>query len=212
MHGTVARPEWHSALEALGLWVAEADADDPMQEYFTAEEAEEELEPAAAAAEPQPGAEQAELLALRARVAELEAAAVAAPPRNFLGSPQVEPRASASPLPRRMFQSAPGSLTAEEWATLRQLAGPAAGRLGKPETAPLPVRTTGADALADEAAGAGDLDAELEQIAAQSSDPLHLLLANQACMMQQLLPRWMRSPPPSKAPRPTKAPAPQGPA
>ena len=73
MHGTVARQEWHSVLEALGLWVAEADADDPMQEYFTAEEAEEELEPDAAAAEPQPGAEQAELLALRARVAELEA-------------------------------------------------------------------------------------------------------------------------------------------
>ena len=51
------------------------------------------------------------------------------------------------------------------------------------------MRTTGADALADEPASAGDLDAELEQIAAQSSDPLHLLLANQAHMMQQLLPR-----------------------
>ena len=72
-----------------------------------------------------------------------------------------------------------------ELSRLRALVGPPPGRLGRAEAASQPTRAA-EDALADEAAGVGQLEDDLNELITTATDPLHRVLASQTLLLQRL--------------------------
>ena len=181
--GTAGRPVAASALAALDAWVSAADDDDPVQEYVTAEEDD-------------PGAEAGstavaeEIRFLRERVAGLEQLLdLQAASRPRVPEPGEQP---ARPMRARdLFSQEPGGLSSAEWERLRNLVGPAPSRLGRIETGTgtAAAGRPGADELAAAGAGAENLDENLEELMASSSDPLQKILAVQTSLLKSLLPK-----------------------
>ena len=181
------RPSRDAAETAFGEWVAEAGLDETMQEYLTAEE--EEAGPLAA--EPEAvggiGDPAAQLAALQERLEALQRQ-VDDVPRPAPEPPMVD-RAPGPGRARALFAAEPGPLSAQDWQTLRQLAGGAPPRIGGPERAVQQEREDTGNILTEADLGAAVADDELQALALGNQDPLQKILAAQTLLLKRVLPR-----------------------
>ena len=175
-----------AAETAFGEWIAEAGLDETMLEYLTAEE---EAGPLAA----EPGAvggiedPAAQLAALQERLEVLQRQ-VNEVPRPAPEPPLVD-RAPGPGRARALFAAEPGPLTAQDWQTLRQLAGGAPPRIGGPERALQPEREHTGNILTEADLGAAVADDELQALALRNQDPLQKILAAQTLLLHRVLPK-----------------------
>ena len=194
VRGSVARPASRGALQLTAAWIEEmAEVDENLQEYFTAEDAEEMVEPSATGAgEPSGAFVEADVVQqLQARIAQLESQAGSLAPAPPVPLVDAEPRPHG---PGRSVLFSPsalgGPIAPETLRRLQQLAGPAPQRLSKVEHPAAAPSSAAQDAFAALEAGADDED-EVSKLNT-STDPLHQLLALQmkqtAALMQKLLP------------------------
>eukprot|EP00435_Cladocopium_sp_Y103_P044796 s2013_g12.t1 len=183
----VARPAAKAAWQMSEAWIAElAGEDEAIQEYFTAESdfpgaAQEEQSPAGTYG---PGTPDEAVERLEAQVQDLREQLA----RASQAQRQVPPSAKADPhrgvaAPATLFSAPSASLDASTLQQLKQLAGPAPGRLSRLEEERKHVQadhpsSAAQDQFAELQAGVLE-DDELAAVITQSQDPLHQILALQ---------------------------------
>ena len=189
------RPVKEAAHGLADAWILEGMDDEAAQDYVTGEElSDQELQPAAPPGSVVPEEMNNEVLRLRQRVAELEAAAQARTQKSvYTAAPKPQPKAGPFFAPTGPQESA--TLTTEDWSKLQMLAGSPPPRVGAGEK-----RRGKVPNIVNELEGAfanREKEAEepdevpnlLEVIKQDSADPVHRLLAVQLQQNQALLER-----------------------
>ncbi len=189
------RPVKEAAHGLADAWILEGMDDEAAQDYVTGEElSDQELQPAAPPGSVVPEEMNNEVLRLRQREAELEAAAQARTQKSvYTAAPKPQPKAGPFFAPTGPQESA--TLTTEDWSKLQMLAGSPPPRVGAGEKRRGKVpnivnELEGAFAnLEKEAEEPDEVPNLLEVIKQDSADPVHRLLAVQLQQNQALLER-----------------------